>query len=228
MRGMIVSVALSHGESAEMYLKAIGELTVEDPLIPISTLADRLGISAVSATEMVHRIAAQGLVEHKPYKGVHLTDEGKRRAMIVIRRHRLWERFLTDNLKLPWEEVHDLACRLEHAAGQSVTDALAGFLSEPQICPHGNPIPSPLGELEISKGIQLDELQPTDEGIVLRIRPESGEVLSFLAVKGIKPGVRIRVESVDKLDGMYSVSINGNDHVLGRRMSSHIVVDRKQ
>jgi DtxR family Mn-dependent transcriptional regulator len=220
-----MSEGLAHGESAEMYLKAIGELTVEDPLIPISTLADRLGISAVSATEMVHRIAAKGLVEHKPYKGVYLTDDGRRRAMIVIRRHRLWERFLTDNLGLPWEEVHDLACRLEHVAGQTVTDALAGFLGEPPSCPHGNPIPSPAGELEISKGIQLDELHSGDEGTILRIRPESGDVLSYLVKNGLKPGVRIRVESVDALDGMYTVSINGDDHILGRRMSSHIVVD---
>ena len=220
-----MSVGLIHGESTEMYLKAIGELTADDPLIPISTLADRLGISAVSATEMIHRISAQGLVEHKPYKGVLLTKDGRRRAMIVIRRHRLWERFLTDNLELPWDEVHDLACRLEHAAGPSVIDALAGFLDEPTLCPHGNPIPNHLGEFEVTKGIQLDALQPGDEGIVLRIRPESHDVLNDLAKKGIKPGVVIRVKSVDKLDGLCTVSVEGKDHVLGRRMRSHIVVD---
>jgi DtxR family Mn-dependent transcriptional regulator len=219
-----MSVGLARGESTEMYLKAIGELTVEDALIPISTLADRLGISAVSATEMVHRIANQGLLEHKPYKGVHLTEDGRQRAMIVIRRHRLWERFLTDNLGLAWEDVHDLACRLEHAAGQPVTDALAGFLGEPAVCPHGNPIPDLLGEFEVTKGIQLDTLQPGDVGVVLRIRPESNEVLSNLAEKGIKPGVRIELKSVDRIDELYTVSINGNDHVFGRRMSSHIVV----
>ena len=220
-----MSVGLIRGESAEMYLKAIGELTAEDPLIPISTLADRLGISAVSATEMVHRIAAHGLVKHKPYKGVRLTEEGRRRAMIVLRHHRLWERFLADNLGLPWEEVHDLACRLEHAAGQSMIDALAEFLGDPPACPHGNPIPSPLGELETLNGVQLDALLPGDEGVVLRVRPESLDVLSHLAEKGIKPGVRIRVKAVDKIDGLFTVSIEGKDHVLGRRMCSHIVVE---
>lgn len=220
-----MNVGLVHGESTEMYLKAIGELTIDEPLIPISTLADRLGISAVSATEMVHRIATQGLVEHKPYKGVHLTEDGLRRAMIVIRRHRLWERFLTNNLGLPWEEVHDLACRLEHAAGQSVIDALAGFLGEPTTCPHGNPIPNHFGELEAPRGVQLDALQPGDEGTVLRIRPESNEILSDLARKGIKPGANIKVKSIDTLDGLCTVIVEDTEQILGQRMSSYIVVD---
>jgi DtxR family Mn-dependent transcriptional regulator len=224
MRGNKVSVQLAYGESAEMYLKAIGELTLEEPLLPISNLADRLGISPVSATEMVHRIEDQGLVEHERYKGVRLTDAGRRRAMMVIRRHRLWERFLTDKLKLPWEDVHDLACRLEHAAGQSVTDAMADFLAEPPLCPHGNPIPNTAGELEVKKGIQLDSLRQGDGGVILRIRPETQEVLSYFAEKGIKPGLRIGVKSIDEFDGLRTISVNGKEHILGRRMSSHIVI----
>lgn len=212
------------GESAEMYLKSIGELTVEQPLIPISTLANRLGISAVSATEMVHRFEDAELVEHKRYKGIRLTDEGKRRAMIVIRRHRLWERFLTDRLNLPWEEVHDLACRLEHAAGQSVTEALATYLEEPAYCPHGNPIPNTEGELEVEVGIQADHLRQGEGGEVLRIRPESREVLANFAETGIKPGVHVRIKSVDDLDGLRTLEIKGKEYILGQRMTSHIVI----
>jgi DtxR family Mn-dependent transcriptional regulator len=212
------------GESAEMYLKSIGELTVEQALIPISTLANRLGISAVSATEMVHRFEDAGLVKHRRYKGIRLTDEGKRRAMIVIRRHRLWERFLTDQLNLPWEEVHDLACRLEHAAGQSLTEALATYLEEPTYCPHGNPIPNTEGELEVEVGIQADHLKQGEEGEVLRIRPESREVLANFAETGIKPGVHVRIKSVDDLDGLRTLEIKGKEYILGQRMTSHIVI----
>ena len=212
------------GESAEMYLKSIGELTVEQPLIPISTLATRLGISAVSATEMVHRFEDMGFVEHKRYKGIRLTDEGKRRAMIVIRRHRLWERFLTDRLNLPWEEVHDLACRLEHAAGQSVTEALATYLEEPAYCPHGNPIPNAEGEVKAKVGIQADQLKQGEEGEVLRISPESRHVLANFAETGIKPGVRIRIKSVDEVDGLRTLEIKGKEYILGQRMTSHIVI----
>ncbi len=219
-----MSVQPSYGESAEMYLKAIGELTLEEPLIPISVLADRLGISPVSATEMVHRIEDQGLVKHERYKGVSLTDDGRQRAMLVIRRHRLWERFLTDKLKIPWEDVHDLACRLEHAAGQSVTDALADYLAEPPICPHGNPIPNIAGELEVKTGVQVDSLQVGDHGAILRIRPESQEVLSYFAEKEMKPGMVMHVKSIDKYDRLWTIHINGKDQVLGQRMTSRIVI----
>ena len=219
-----MSVQLTKGESAEMYIKAIGELTLEEALVPISTLASRLGISPVSATEMVHRIVEQGLVEHERYKGVRLTETGKRRAMLVLRRHRLWERFLTDKLKLPWEDVHDLACRLEHAVGTEVTDALVDFLDEPSSCPHGNPIPNSEGEFEYSDGVQLNTLRQGDEGVILRIHPESRDVLSFLAQKRIKPGAALSVIDVDDFDGLLTISINGVDQIIGQRIASHIVV----
>ncbi len=219
-----MSVQLTQGETAEMYIKAIGELTLEGALVPISTLADRLGISPVSATEMIHRIVGQGLVEHERYKGVRLTETGKRRAMLVLRRHRLWERFLTDKLKLPWEDVHDLACRLEHAAGTEVTDALVDFLDDPSSCPHGNPIPNSEGDFEYSEGVQLNTLRQGDEGVILRIHPESQDVLSLLAQKEIKPGSSLCVIDVDDFDGLLTISINGVDQIIGQRIASHIVV----
>lgn len=219
-----MSVQLSQGETAEMYIKAIGELTLEQALVPISTLADRLGISPVSATEMIHRIVDQGWVKHERYKGVRLTETGKRRAMLVLRRHRLWERFLTDKLKLPWEDVHDLACRLEHAAGTEVTEALVDFLDEPSSCPHGNPIPNSEGDFEYSEGVQLNTLRQGDEGVILRIHPESKDVLSFLAQKRIKPGSALSVIDVDDFDGLLTISIMGKDQIIGQRIASHIVV----
>lgn len=219
-----MSVQLTQGESAEMYLKAIGELTLEGALVPISTLADRLGISPVSATEMIHRIVDQGWVKHERYKGVRLTETGKRRAMLILRRHRLWERFLTDKLKLPWEDVHDLACRLEHAAGTEVTEALVDFLDEPSSCPHGNPIPNSEGDFEFTEGAQLDTLRQGDESVILRIRPESQDVLSYLAQKRIKPGSALSVIDVDDFDGLLTISIMGKDQIIGQRIASHIVV----
>ena len=102
-------------ESIEMYLKSISELEISESPVSISRLAERLGLSSPSAIEMVKRLVEQDLVIHTPYKGVDLTDKGRKRAYVIVRRHRLWERFLTDTLVLPWERVHDYACRLEHA-----------------------------------------------------------------------------------------------------------------
>jgi DtxR family Mn-dependent transcriptional regulator len=128
-------------ESIEMYLKSVCELEIGQSPVAISQLAQRLGVSSPSTIEMVKRLAEQALVTHTPYKGVELTQKGRKRAHNILRRHRLWERFLTDKLGLAWESVHDYACRLEHATAPEVTKALAEFLEHPATCPHGNPIP---------------------------------------------------------------------------------------
>ena len=134
-------------ESVERYLKTIAELTIEQNTVPVTCVAERLGISAVSASEMVRRLQDRGLLEHTPYKGVLLTAQGHHRANDVIRRHRLWERFLADDLGVPWEHVHELSCQMEHATDNRVTEALADHLGHPTTCPHGNPIPSAEGRV---------------------------------------------------------------------------------
>ena len=212
------------GESAEMYLKAICELTAIEPLVPISTLADRLGISVVSATEMVHRMRTQGLLEHKRYKGVRLTKEGRREALDIVRSHRLWERFLVDHLKLPWEDSHDLACQLEHTASPEVVEALSAFLGQPTHCPHGNPIPTSGGTIEAQAGIPLDRLEIGKCGIVILIRPETSAALSYLASHGIKPGVRISVKSINGFDQLWTVEVAGHEEVISKSMISRVFV----
>lgn len=212
------------GESAEMYLKAICELTAIEPLVPISTLADRLGISVVSATEMVHRMRTQGLLEHKRYKGVRLTKEGRREALDIVRSHRLWERFLVDHLKLPWEDSHDLACQLEHTASPEVVEALSAFLGQPTHCPHGNPIPTSEGTIDSQAGIPLDRLEIGKCGIVTLIRPETNAALSFFASHGIKPGIRILVKSINGFDQLWTLQVAGKEEVISKSMISRVFV----
>jgi DtxR family Mn-dependent transcriptional regulator len=219
-----VSERIVTGESAEMYLKTICELTTIEPLVPISALADRLGISVVSATEMVHRMRDQGLLEHKRYKGVRLTKDGKREALDIIRRHRLWERFLVDQLKLPWEDSHDLACQLEHAAGPEVVEAMAAFLGQPEHCPHGNPIPSAEGTMNVLPGLALETLEPGERGIVLLIRPETNAALAYLASHGIRPGIHLLVKSINAFDQLWVLEIEGKEEVLSKAMVSRVVV----
>jgi len=151
------------GESAEMYLKTIAKLADERELVPVTSVANPLGISTVSASEMIHRLQDRELLNHIPYKGVYLTEEGRRRANGVIRRHRLWECFLTDELGITWEMVHEYACRLEHAISDEVTKALADYLENPETCPHGNPIPSADGEMPSLDGIPLSDLEMGDQ-----------------------------------------------------------------
>jgi DtxR family Mn-dependent transcriptional regulator len=218
-------------ESAEMYLKTIYELEADDEPVAISQVAERLGISSVSANEMVKRLVERDLLVHMPYKGVNLTDEGRRRALNVVRHHRLWERFMVDQLGLAWEDVHDAACRLEHATTDEVAEALADFLGQPTTCPHGNPIPSPDGVLAESCGTPLSELDLSEGGVVECVRHESAILLHYLAERGVKPGEPILVEDIAPFNGPLTVRIGQARHVLGREVAVHVLIatgDRRQ
>ncbi|MBP6471195.1 MAG: metal-dependent transcriptional regulator [Chloroflexi bacterium] len=215
----------SFNESVEMYLKTVSELAAGNDLAPISALADRLGVSTVSATEMVHRLCEKGLLDHTPYKGVALTEDGRRRAQRVIRRHRLWECFLVDFLNLPWEKVHDYACRLEHATDTAVTEALAAFLNHPQTCPHGNPIPSAAGDVAAANDKPLGDLQPGDHGAITRIYPESLLLLDYLAARGILPGQPVEFEEIAPFNGPLMIKIGSETHALGQEIAAHIFTE---
>ena len=121
-------------QSMEMYLKALFEFGDQEPATP-ARLGERLGVTNVSANEMVHRLDELGLVSHVPYHGVTLTERGMEIASNVLRRQRLWECFLHDHLKIEWAKIYDLSCELEHATAPEVTEALAEFLGDPKICP---------------------------------------------------------------------------------------------
>ena len=136
-------------------------------------MAKQLGISPASVSEMAGKLVERGLVTREPYKGIVLTAKGKSQALIVIRRHRLWERFLTDVLGLPWEQVHEEACRLEHITSPLVGERLAQLLGEPEACPHGHPMPTAEGEMAVEAGHPLAELTAGQRAIVLRV-PKSG------------------------------------------------------
>ncbi len=211
-------------ESTEMYLKTVSELSADDEHVPISLLARRLGVSTVSATEMVHRLEDQGLVEHTPYKGIFLTADGNRRATEVIRNHQLWECFLADHLQLPWERVHELACRLEHATDHDVTDALADFLDHPTSCPHGNPIPDADGNAEVTGGVALNRVETGQQGILHAIHPESTVLLEYLARHNLKPGRAITVKEIAPFNGPITVLVDGAEQTIGQEAAGHIFI----
>jgi DtxR family Mn-dependent transcriptional regulator len=210
-----------------MYLKTASELAVGDVgPVPISALADRLGVSAVSATEMVHRLCDQGLLDHTPYKGVTLTEDGDQRAHRIIRRHRLWECFLADHLGLAWQVVHDFACEMEHATPREVVEGLAEFLNQPETCPHGNPIPGPGGDMPEITDVPLNEWKEGDKGAITRLHPESLLLLDYAASQNIKPGQTIVCEGMAPFRGPIMMKIGGESQALGREVAAHIFGNR--
>ncbi|HET7009236.1 MAG TPA: metal-dependent transcriptional regulator [Anaerolineales bacterium] len=220
-------MAVDMGPSPEMYVKSLFELARGRTPVPISALAGRLGHSVVSATEMIHRLERHGLVTHQPYRGVRLTPAGAGHARTLLRRHRVWERFLTDELQLPWESVHDLACQLEHVVGEEVTEALDRRLGSPKTCPHGNVIPRP-STGPLPPGPTLADLQAGDEARLVAVHPESRSVLGYLARHGLRPGVVLRLESVEATDGLRLVRTSSGAVTFGPELAAHLRVQITQ
>jgi len=165
-------------------------------------------------------------VVHTPYKGVSLTERGRVRAMNVLRRHRLWERFLVDTLHLPWEAVHDYACQLEHTTAPAVTEALAAFLGDPNTCPHGNLIPSGAGETLPADVIPLLTLALGQSAQLMNIVYEETILLEYLARRGLLPGVQLTLEDIAPYQGPLLVRVAGFDHpaALGREIAARVFV----
>lgn len=132
-------------ENIEMYTGAVYRLrTNSQSAVPLHEIQKYFGFSPISVHEMIVKLQQDGFVDYTRYHGVTLTDKGEQIASALIRRHRIWERFLVDQLHLSGPQVHEIACELEHAAPEIVTDQLAVLLGQPEACPHGSTIPQPL------------------------------------------------------------------------------------
>ncbi len=178
-------------ERVEEYLGAVYRLRSDaDTPLPLAQLAEYFGFSPVSVHEMVQKLEEGGWVQYHPYRGVTLTEAGTDAALALLRRHRLWERFLSDVLSLPRDEAHTAAGDLEHAAPEAVTERLSAFLGEPEACPHGGPIaPQATSALEQC----LRSLGVGAEARVTRIAPEAPDLLRRIAQLSLMPGSLVKI-----------------------------------
>jgi DtxR family Mn-dependent transcriptional regulator len=215
---------------AEEYLEAIYRLGGQDAPVQLSALSETLGLSASSVNEMVRRLEEQGLVCYTPYRGVRLGQEGLCQALAVVRRHRLWERFLTDVLGLGWDAVHEAACKLEHAASEQVTERLADLLDDPDRCPHGKPVPPPGCESITPEAARaLTQLQVGQRGTVAYIGREEPELLRYLERLQVQPDARIVVQEIAPFAGPLTVRVNDSpQQVIGHNVASNVFVTTEE
>jgi DtxR family transcriptional regulator, Mn-dependent transcriptional regulator len=213
-------------KSTEMYLKAMAELG-EGNVVAVGRLAGRLGVTNVSANEMVKRLTEHGLVSHALYKGVTLTEKGQAAACSVLRRQRLWECFLYDHLKIEWAKLYELACSLEHATAPEVTEALSVFLGDPKFCPRGNPIPAADGSFEPLNGNPLRAVPVGSRVYVLAVNATETNVLKYLQERGILPGRELTVLESAPMDGPLTLRVDDKDVALGLLMSEFVIVELK-
>jgi DtxR family Mn-dependent transcriptional regulator len=213
--------------AVEDYAKAIYALQVEaDGPVTNNALADRLGVSAASASNMVKKLGGLGLVEHLPYRGVELTPAGRRVALAVLRHHRLLELSLAQSLGVPWDRVHDEAEVLEHHISEELEELIAKALGNPTHDPHGDPIPTRELEMVEEPACTLDSLEPGQSGRFTRISDHDPEMLRYLADRGIAPGDDFEVVDKQPFGGPLFVRFGGSDvHVVGGLLAAAMRVE---
>jgi DtxR family Mn-dependent transcriptional regulator len=209
----------------EDYAKAIYALERRGGVVTTNALAERLGVTAGSASGMVKRLGELGLARHRPYHGVTLTDDGRRVALEVMRHHRLLELYLVESLGVPWDRVHEEAEVLEHVLSDELEDLIAAKLGDPTHDPHGDPIPT--RELTIEEGstLALQTLEVGDRGTFTRVSDSDPDMLRFLADRGIAPGDDLEVVEKQPFDGPLFVRFGAEVHVLGGELTKAMRVE---
>jgi DtxR family Mn-dependent transcriptional regulator len=204
----------------ENYAKAIYALE-QRGTGPVTTnaLAERLGVTAASASSMAKKLARLGLVTHTPYKGVKLTERGRRVALEVLRHHRLLELYLTESLGVPWDRVHDEAEVLEHVLSEELEEVIARKLGNPTRDPHGDPIPSRELTIEEDETESMARLEVGAKGRFVRVSDSDPEMLRYLANEGITPGDRFEVVDKQPFDGPLSMRFGKRVHVIGGELA---------
>lgn len=210
----------------EDYLKAIYQLSEEAKPVIAARIAAETGVSPSTIFATLRRLAKEGYVTINRRKEIHLTNDGKKVAENIVRRHFLTERFLTDLLGLDWVKAHQEAHQLEHAISQEVEERLAKLLKHPTTCPHGNPIPGassapapktiPLSEAVDGRQVELDHITEGGE--------RDARLLSFLEKHGLRPGVKVHVLEVAPSLGMMTLRVKEDQFSLGIEAAKKIRV----
>jgi DtxR family Mn-dependent transcriptional regulator len=206
-------------ESVEEYVEGIFRLQKEVERVSTGEIATYMMVSAGSVSSMVKKLAEMGLVEHLPYQGIRLTEFGEKVAKQLTRSHRILERLLVDVLELPWNDVHELACKLEHYISEDVIDRIDAKLGHPTTCPHGNPVdadaPDPSVRLQDARAGRLR---------VYRISDERVEFLQHLEAMGLMPGVGFEAVGGSRIDSLIHLRVDEREYTVGQEVGRHLWV----
>lgn len=211
--------------SVEDYLKAIYRLTDQGKAASTRAIASALGLSAPSVSAMVRRLAEQGLLDHARYRGVQLTDEGRRAALQVVRRHRLIESYLVERLGYTWDTVHAEAERLEHAASDDLVQRMEAALGHPAVDPHGEPIPGVDGTIAEGQSdlVPLVELAAGSTVTIQQVRTTEPDRLRYLASLGLVPGSVLTVVERQPFQGPVALRTEQGRYAIGYELAESLL-----
>ena len=213
----------------EDYLKTIYELTRSNQRATTNQIAERMGVTPASVTNMIQKLAETDppLLDYRKHRGVQLTSEGERVALEIIRHHRLLEMFLHETLGYSWDEVHEEADRLEHVISEEMEERIAISLGNPQHDPHGDPIPSRDLQMPQSSNLTLSQLRPPQRAQVNRVSDTDPDLLRYLSERGIEPAAQLEVLDFSPFDNNLQIRVEGEEEpvVLGAVITSQVFVE---
>ncbi|MBO9594063.1 MAG: metal-dependent transcriptional regulator [Niabella sp.] len=218
-----MSSNLSHTE--ENYIKAIYHLEQDGRPVNTNHLSELLKTAAASVTDMLKKLKQKKIVHYKAYYGCNLTETGRKSALMIIRRHRLWEYFLSKKLGFNWDEVHDIAEELEHVGSTSLINKLDAFLGFPRIDPHGDPIPDEKGHIAKRSHKLLSAIPLQTPVEVVQIADQSAGILELLDEKHIKIGTLLEVRKRFAYDQSLEIKTGGKQTIqISKELSQNILV----
>lgn len=215
--------------SEEDYIKAIYHLSKgERTMVATNSIAEQMHTKPSSVTDMVKKLSEKGLVNHRKYKGVSLTEIGTKTALAIVRKHRLWEVFLVEKLDFAWDEVHEVAEQLEHIKSEALIEKLDAHLGFPRVDPHGDPIPSKDGEFKKVIKKLLSDVAMDTEGICVGVKDSSAPFLKFLDRNNIAIRDTIRVMEKEEFDGSLYIEVNGKTVHISNQIASNLYLELKE
>ena len=214
--------------SEENYLKTIYNLSESGKnQVSTNSVSKFLKTKPSSVTDMIKKLSAKKLLYHKKYKGTNISSNGKKLAIQIIRKHRLWEVFLFEKLNFKWDEVHKIAEELEHITNEKLIERLDKYLKYPKIDPHGDPIPNKNGEINIKPKIKLSNLLINNKCIVSKVNDEDGNLLEYLNKIKIHIGSKIKVFDIIEFDRSIEIEIDSKNKVfISNRVAENILVTK--
>lgn len=212
----------------ENYLKAIFAI-IEDNKRTASTneIAEKMKTKAPTVTDMIKRLGQKELIDYQPYQGVQFTEAGLKNALLLVRKHRIWETFLVNKLGFGWSEVHDIAEELEHVKSIDLINRLDEFLGFPKNDPHGDPIPDREGRLEFHQEITIASMGLNQIGLVVGLKDTSPDFLNYLVKSGLTLGTSVGVKDINDFDQSTDILIGGTVmHTISHEVAKNIYIKK--
>ena len=209
----------------ENYLKSIYHLSeAGSKEVLTNELAEAMNTKAASVTDMIKKLAGKDFIAYEKYHGVNITAKGKSLALMVIRKHRLWETFLVQTLGFKWDEVHEVAEQLEHIQSPLLIEKLDELLGFPKVDPHGDPIPDHNGKIKSPQKVMLGSLKAGTDSVIVAVKDSDSQLLKYLDKIGARPGKKIKILEIQDYDGSMEVLIGGQKFFVSKEVSENILV----